>query len=119
MNDNKGRVYAEIYEILKSISKMKVMQIPVDVLNIIISERDKNYIINIDWSKPLEDQNLLEDTINVLGWINLNFWVETQEEKENLKRLYLNNIIESEEKSMVLYKNTIIDSLKKIIGKNI
>lgn len=117
MNDNKGIIYAELYEILKSIDKMKVMKVPIDILNTIIRESDKNYNINIDWSRPLEEQNLHEDTINVLGWINLNYWAETEEEKDNLKRLYLNNIIASEETSIALPKKSIVDSFKEIIGK--
>lgn len=117
MNENKGIIYTEVYEILKNIDKMKVMKIPIDILNTIIRERDKSHIVDIDWSKSLEEQNLHEDTINVLGWINLSFWAETEDEKEKLKNIYLNNIIQSEETRIALPKKTIVDSLKEIIWK--
>lgn len=86
--ENKGIVFAELYEIFKNIEKEKVMKIPSQILEIIKKQRDPNLNIKINWNAPLENQKLHEDTINVLGWINLNFWAETQDEKDRLIEIF-------------------------------
>ena len=50
-------VYAEVYEILKGISKEKVALIPKDIILKIKENRSKNYQVEIDWSKDLEENN--------------------------------------------------------------
>ena len=88
-------VYTEVYEVLKGLDKQMVMRIPEQILQTIIDSVDEDYKVTIDWNMPLEKQNLKEETLNVLGWLNLNFWAEG-EEKIAYQQQYLKNIIEQE-----------------------
>ena len=95
--ENIDIVCSEIYEILKNIEKNKVMKIPSEILEMIKEHRNPNLKVNINWNEPLENQNLNKDTINLLGWINLNFWAETEEERDRLIKLFYS-------KNITLYK---------------
>jgi len=111
-------VYSEIYEILRQIDKLYVMKIPVDILSKIKEKRDPFYKVDINWNIPLEEQNFHEDTINILGWFNYNYWTEGKEKKEFEKILKVN---ESKALTKIVRKNFIVrllDKIKQIIGKH-
>ena len=74
MKEDIGVVYSELYEILKNINKEKVMKISPKIIDKIINERDKNYEPKINWNKPLTQQNINQNTKNILAWINLKYW---------------------------------------------
>lgn len=92
MENNLDIVYAEVYEILKNISKEKVNLIPKDVILKIKNGRNKIYKVNIDWTKEFDETDFLEDTINILGYFNYAYWTKDKKEKEYLKSVYLNNL---------------------------
>lgn len=85
MSDLK-RVYSEIYQILLYLGDEYINKIPEKFLDLIAKERDKKYKPNIVPNIPLENQELLEDTINILALLCMDYWY-TEEEKNNLKEL--------------------------------
>ena len=110
-----NQVYTEVYEILKVLDKQLVMKIPQEILQTIVNHVDETYEVKIDWNLPLEEQSLHEDTFNVLGWLNLNFWVEG-EEKEYYQQKYLQNIIDHESNQQLVKQSlwkTIFAKMKK------
>ena len=52
---------------------------------------DKNYQPKIVSNIPLKDQKLKPKTYTILAMLNLNYWCETQEHKEELLKIYSNN----------------------------
>ena len=94
--EQRSKVYSELYAILKDIDKVKVMKIPNSLLREIIDNRDKDYVFNIDWDKPLLEQGISMDAINILGYINLNYWASTDEEKRRLREKFKQNKVEFE-----------------------
>jgi len=88
---DKSIIYSEVYEILQNIDKNMVMKIPKDILLNIKKNKNADYKRHIDWNKKLSEQNLHEETINIIGYINYNFWCDTSEKKENYRKIVYNN----------------------------
>jgi hypothetical protein len=100
MKEDIGVVYSELYEILKNINKEKVMKISPKIIDKIINERDKNYEPKINWNKPLTEQDINQNTKNILAWINLKYWASDEE-----KDLLLEKIERNKEKYEGSYEN--------------
>lgn len=83
MNDKINKAYSEIYVILQLLDDEFINKLPKKFIEFINKERDTNYIVNIDPNIPLEEQNLLPDTINILAMLKLDYW-STEEEKQEL-----------------------------------
>jgi uncharacterized protein YdaT len=67
-----------------------IQKLPENFLDLIATERDKKYKVNINSNLPLENQELLEDTINILAMLNLEYWYNN-DEKNMLKQLLASN----------------------------
>lgn len=112
-------VYAEVYEILKGISKEKVALIPKDIILKIKENRSKNYQVEIDWSKDLEENNFSKDTINILGYFNYAYWANGSVEKERLKQIYSKNIKEKMKRLGITEEKVIPNDNNSIENKDI
>lgn len=96
--------YAEVDEILNYIDEEYVKRIPENVRNFFKEERDKDYKLEIDINKPLEEQNLKRKTMIILEILNMNYWCDNEEEKEE--------IIESLNKNEETYQKEIKEKYK-------
>lgn len=81
------QVYAEVYAVLSALGGKYIHKIPQNILNIIADKRDKDYKIAIDENKPLEEQNLSKETVALLAALKLDYWCETEQEKQKLQNL--------------------------------
>ena len=79
-----SKAYAEVYSILNFVDEYYVNKISSKFIEYIYHKKDDNYIPNIDMSIPLEEQELQEDTVNILAMIKYKYWCETEEEKQKL-----------------------------------
>ena len=94
---NIKRAYAETFEILQLLGDEYINKIPNEFIKFIEKEKDNNYNVNINPDIPLEEQNLLEDTINILAILKLDYWCKNKEEKDELKRILIENENEYQE----------------------
>ena len=78
------RAYSEVYEILNLLDKDYKEKVPDKVRTFFKEERLKDYKPEIDTDTPLIDQNLKRETIVLLAILNLNYWCETPEEKQEI-----------------------------------
>lgn len=77
MEEEKKKAYSEVVEILKLIEdEEKMEKIPFEVIELIKRNADSTYKPQISTDKPLEDQNLREQTYAILGWIASKYWGE-------------------------------------------
>lgn len=138
MSETMAKAYSEVYTILNFIDQYYVNKISEKFIEFIYNQKDDNYIPNIDMSIPLEEQELLEDTINILAIIQYNYWCENEKEKQELiailnkneekyqqklsekfstDKIFQKNTTEIESNEMVVYKENfiqrIINKLKK------
>lgn len=101
--------YSEIYEILSYMNKSIVMKVPVEILEVIKENRNMEYVSKIDKADLFNLNNISKDTINVLAWLDVNYWID-KEKREKINSSYGNNF----EKS----NNAEIDSLEKVEKEN-
>lgn len=125
--------YAEVYEILSYMDKFTVMKIPVEILENIRNNRNKNYISNIDPNNLFNMKNINKQTIEVLACLDINYWMN-EEKKKTLKKKYIekqnslkfnsnvfenkkitNNIIINDKKNV----NSFANSVKYSVGENV
>ncbi len=101
--------YSEVYEILSYMNKSIVMKVPVEILEVIKENRNMEYVSKIDKADLFNLNNISKDTINVLAWLDVNYWID-KEKREKINSSYGNNF----EKS----NNAEIDSLEKVEKEN-
>jgi len=98
--ENKSQLaYAEVDAILDMLETEAVEKIPVKVREFFKNEKDKNYIpkISEDFSE-IENMELMRETICLLTILDINYWCETEEEKQFvLNKLKENDRIKEEE----------------------
>lgn len=77
MEEEKKKAYSEVVEILKLIEdEKKIEKIPFEVIELIKNNSDSNYKPTIDKEKPLEEQELKDETYSILAWIANKYWNE-------------------------------------------
>lgn len=89
--------YSEVYEILNLLDKEYKEKVPDKVRTFFEEERLKDYKPEINVDIPLIDQNLKRETITLLAILNLNYWCDTPEEKQEIIDELANNEKERQE----------------------
>lgn len=115
MQTDNTLVYAEVDEILNLLEDEYRNKIPQNVIDFFNEEKDPFYIPHIDTNKPLIEQNLTRETLALLATINLNYWCETEDEKQQ----FLNELSKNEDEKKQLEQNYSIDNLFENNSKNI
>lgn len=91
MNDNEGLAYSEVDEILNNLEDEYVEKIPMKIRQFFKETKNKEYKPIIRTDVPLEEQNLKRETIILLAILNLNYWCESEEEKQELLNSFSKN----------------------------
>ena len=91
MEGNRKIAYSEVYAILENMNPLYKNKIPEHVWKIIIEEMDKTYRPVIQLDVPLESQNLNTKTYTVLAALYIEYWCESDDERQELLKLYDNN----------------------------
>ncbi len=91
MKQSTMEAYAEVDTILNFMDKEYISEIPEKLRNMFREKKAKNYIKNIVPSKPLEEQELKDETLSILAVLNYNYWCKDESEKEKLLKLYTDN----------------------------
>ena len=91
MENNLLKAYSEKDKILSFMEIRYVEKVPKKMREMFKNEKLQDYEPNIDKNIPLEEQQLERKTLAILAMLNLNYWCENEEEKEELIRAYSNN----------------------------
>ena len=75
-------VYEELYEVLSNMDKATVMKIPEDILNKIITQRNTSFKTAIDDGDLFNENNISKETMDLLCWIDYNYWASPERKKE-------------------------------------
>ncbi len=97
MKNNLLKAYAEVDKILSFMEIKYVEKVPKKMREMFKNEKLQSYEPNIDKNIPLEEQQLERKTLAILAMLNLNYWCENQEEKQELLRAYSDNDKKREE----------------------
>ena len=79
----------EVYVILRNTNLNDVSKIPVSFLEFIEENKDDEYEPTINFYKPLAEQNLKPETINILSLIYMKYWCDTQVKKDEYKKILM------------------------------
>lgn len=89
--DNSSLAYSEVCTILNMLEDEYKERVPKNVMDFFGEERDKEYNPIIDVNIPLEKQNLKRKTIVLLAILNLNYWCDSEEEKQEILDSFAKN----------------------------
>ena len=87
---NLKKAFSEVDMILDLIDSEMKNKVSANFIKFIKEEKDNNYKPNINPELPVEEQNILPETIDILALLKLNYWCNEEEKKELLKVLNKN-----------------------------
>lgn len=67
--ENYGKAFKEVYMILKSVGSEVIDKIPIDMLNFIEENMDKDYFFILDKNVALEEHNFMDETLGIISLI--------------------------------------------------
>ena len=91
------KAYAEVDMILSFMDSKYIEKIPNKMRELFKNEKKQDYFPDIKPHIPLDEQNLQRKTFVILAMLNLNYWCEDENEKQELIKIYANNDIKKEE----------------------
>lgn len=98
VNERYRKAMSETLHYLKGINQDDIIKIPNKFIQFLKENSLQNYECNFDYKKPLKDLNLMDETRGLISMICLNYWCETEEQKNNfIKHLNENEIRYQEE----------------------
>lgn len=106
---NSSLAYAEVYEILNLLEDEYIEKVPQKVRNFFEEEKDIYYKPIIDINIPLNEQNLKRETFILLAMLNLNYWCNSEKEKQD----FLNGLAQNEKEKKELEEKYNPDNLLK------
>ncbi len=90
MKDNFNKAYKELYISLKHIDEELYNLIPAKLFNMIMLNMDDSYYFYYDSNKKFYEQDFLDETKNLIGYIYYNYWAD-ENEREEFKKAVISN----------------------------
>ena len=91
MNVQTQEMYSEVYSILNLLGESYIKKLPVSLFNMIMEEKRQDYNPKYDSKINLEQQNIKRETLSMIALFHLNYWCNSDEEKNELKTLFKTN----------------------------
>ncbi len=108
------KVYTEVDAFIELLNDNYKNKIPKKLRDFFKNEKDNNYIMKIDPNKPIKSQNLNDDTLSLIAFLNLKYWCEDENEKQRLINKYAQNEENYQEKLKNLYNiDKVLENNKK------
>lgn len=83
VNERYGIAMAETLHYLKGISQDDINKIPDKFITFLKNNASQNYECKFDYTRPLKELNLKNETRGLISMICLNYWCETEEQKNS------------------------------------
>ena len=125
VNERYGIAMAETLHYLKGISQDDINRIPDKFMNFLKNNASQNYECKFDYTRPLKELNLKNETRGLIAMICLNYWCETEEQKDAFREHLNKNEKQYQEELRKKYNMDDIFKKKElspeveIIGENI
>ena len=91
MNVQTREIYSEVYSILNLLGESYIKKLPVSLFNMIKEEKRQDYNPKYDSEINLEQQSIKRETLSMIALFHLNYWCNSDEEKNELKTLFKTN----------------------------
>ena len=80
--ENYKKALKQVYMTLKSLGKDIIDKIPIDMLNFIEENMDKDYFFVLDENIELEEQELMDETLGIISLIWRDYLCSDEERKK-------------------------------------
>lgn len=91
MNVDTQEMYSEVYSILNLLGNSYIDKLPKSLFKMIEEEKSSTYNPQYSEDKSLNEQNIKRESLSMIALFHLNYWCNSNEEKEQLKQLFKNN----------------------------
>lgn len=91
MDTKTKEIYSEVYEILILLGDRFINELPNELFELIKKEKLDSYNPIYDLNTSLEEQNIKKESIAMIALFYLNYWCESEEEKNELKKKFQEN----------------------------
>lgn len=119
MSNAYKKAYADIYYILRSLEEKYRKKVPEGVVKFFRENAEPHYLSRIDLTKPLTEQEISEETEQLICLLNLEYWCTPEEKQELLKKYEINEQILQEQLKnkyeIKFNKNAKIEDVKALI----
>lgn len=95
--------YAELLDILSFMEEKDVNKIPKKLMNIFKTYASTEYEKHINPAIPIEAQDVSDETAGLLVLLSINYWHETEDQKQELLNIIKQNDIKKEEELQQKY----------------
>ena len=102
--------YSEVYGILNMLGEDYISKLPSSLYDIIKKEKSNEYNPTYSMDVALENQNISKKALSMIALFHLNYWCNSDEEKQELRTLFRTN---EEEKQRMLREKYNPDNLFK------
>ena len=91
MNVATQEMYSEVYSILNLLGNSYIAKLPKSLFKMIEEEKSSTYNPQYREDQSLNEQNIKRESLSMIALFHLNYWCNSDEEKEQLKQLFKNN----------------------------
>lgn len=119
VSERYSNAMAETLHYLKGIRKEDLNKIPNNFMKFLKENASVNYECKFDYNKPLKELNLMDETRGLISMICLNYWCESEEEKNIFKEHLNENEIKHQENLRKKYDIDNIFRQNENVYKNI
>lgn len=91
MKSEEKIAYKQLITILNNMEPEYKEKIPKKLMKLFEENSAEDYEFHLDLTRPLQEQELNSKTLALLAMLNLNYWCETEEEKQELIIHYTEN----------------------------
>lgn len=91
MNVGTQEMYSEVYSILNLLGSSYITKLPKSLFKIIEEEKSSTYNLQYSEDQSMSEQNIKRESLSMIALFHLNYWCNSDEEKEQLKQLLKNN----------------------------
>ena len=92
-----SRTYAEVDAFLNTVDDEHREKIPKKLRNLFIKNKEENYNVIYDLSKPIHEQEISKEAISIIALLHLNYWCKSEKEKQDLIKLFNEKTLKKEE----------------------
>ena len=91
MNVGTQEMYSEVYSILNLLGNSYITKLPKSLFKMIEEEKSSTYNPQYSEDQSLSEQNIKRESLSMIALFHLNYWCNSDEEKEQVKQLFKDN----------------------------
>ena len=91
ISDSTRKAYTEVDNFIELLDEYHKNKIPKKLREFFKNEKEEKYIKNIYRNIPIKEQNLLQETLSLIAFLNLQYWCDDEKERKRLRKIYTEN----------------------------